>query len=485
MAGGKETPRQKMIGMMYLVLTALLALNVSKQILDAFVTIEDKLMINTTNFDRQNQFMYNDLERAMADPDQKKKVQYWHGKAENVRLIADKEYNYIDSVKLALIEMTEGESWVNQDKPWIDEGRKIKNLKPFNKISKKDDYDTPTYLLVGSDAGNPNGEAKALKERFHQFRNQLTSILGSFEKGNKSYSFDPSNPEDFSNVHKDDTSKIKQLWRGLTLPDKIYDDYEKADVHWETKMFDHAPIVAALAMLTSIQADIRNAESQAIEHITGKLDIIEFPINKLSPLAVAQSNYMNTGDSLQLEVFMAGYDTLKAPVGQYIIDSVGDMKAMIQGQGRAIVNLKADNPGQHIASGSITIDTRSGPKSYPWYFPYEVGTPSAVISATEMNVLFQDYPNIIRATASGYPSDKLKVTCSGCSMKKNNKGEYITTVSRQSRDATISISGEDKDGKMKKLGETKFRILAPPPTVSFSGSITSKTEELVEIKYQI
>ena len=97
MSGGKETPRQKMIGMMYLVLTALLALNVSKEILNAFVIIEDGLNVTNKNFDSKNELLYSKFDKAMAD--NKTKTEPWYKKAKEAKKKSAELCAFVDEIK--------------------------------------------------------------------------------------------------------------------------------------------------------------------------------------------------------------------------------------------------------------------------------------------------------------------------------------------------------------------------------------------------
>jgi len=480
MAGGKETPRQKMIGMMYLVLTALLALNVSKSILDAFVTLDDKLQSTMFNFDKKNQNIYNNFSEAMSNPDQKKTAEYWNGIAMKIQKLTDSEYNYIDSLKNELIKSVEGVDWYpeNEEEQWIDKNRKIRRLKPFIEINAKDNYDAPTAMMVGGNPEKPNGAGVELVKRFNDFRGNLTKLIGNVKKGGKQFIYDPANPSDYSKAHQDDTAKLTILRQNLTLPRRMFEPHTGDSVFWEAKMFDHAPVVAALAMFTSIQADIRNAEAEALEHIYSNVNANEYNFNKIEPIAFASKNYINQGDSVVVKIFMAAFDTIRDPKVTYTIDSSGSYKnARIRG-GQGLLGITGEAPGAHSASGLITIETKSGPKSRPWYFPYEVGAPVAVISPYEMNVLYIGYNNKIQATASGYPPDRVKATCSGCSLRPDKgDGKYIAKVSKMGK-PTITVSATDENGKSVVLGKMQFRALPLPTPLAFLGKKSSTDSKI-------
>src|SRR5688572_29602210 len=135
MASAKETPRQKMIGMMYLVLTALLALNVSKDILDAFIVVNGSLENTNTNFESKISGQYSAFDKAKQLDEKKVKV-IWD-KAQSVKLIAKDISQYIEALKKNLVASTEGFT-----KEQVDTAQ-------LAFIKNKDNYDIPTNIMIG------------------------------------------------------------------------------------------------------------------------------------------------------------------------------------------------------------------------------------------------------------------------------------------------------------------------------------------------
>ena len=177
MAGGKETPRQKMIGMMYLVLTALLALNVSKDILNAFVTVNESLVKTNFNFDAKNNVTQNAFELAMLNNEAKTKPFYDAAKA--ARSMSKDLDKFIAELK--------SELYVHVEKVEKATGDTI-NLA---KINGKDNYDIPTHFLIGDNEEAATGKAAELKDKINKYRADILSLVKSkapkkfdeFEKG--------------------------------------------------------------------------------------------------------------------------------------------------------------------------------------------------------------------------------------------------------------------------------------------------------------
>lgn len=306
MAGGKETPRQKMIGMMYLVLTALLALNVSKQIVAAFVTLNDKLdasatIINNKNEDVLSQF---DKKRAalQATKGDMELFNFWSANAESLKAETAVMIGYLLNECNDMIKTSEGADWIEEK----DEAGNITKLKPLMEIAGMDNYDIPTNMFVG---GNPNAPVERgllIRTKMHEYRDKVAGLMANYKQGPKTWSFTPPSdlsglPDALKTCNPADTAKIAQFYKALTLPEKLpAHEHGAEDMPWPSVIFDHAPIVAAAAMFTSLKLDVKNAQSMATEYMLAKIDAPTFNFNKIEPLPFAPTSYINQGDSLGL-----------------------------------------------------------------------------------------------------------------------------------------------------------------------------------------
>lgn len=271
MGGGKLPPRQKMIGMMYLVLTALLALNVSKSILDAFVIINNGLERTKTNFADKNASDYAAFERAYNE--NKIKVGPYYQKAQTIKKLADDIVSYVDKMKVEIIKQTEGipeNKIIGKDQFGRD------TIIDMKWINAKDNYDVPTHVLIGDDPAKPKtGEltANALRKKLEDFKNQALQILGN-DPGAKAI---------------------------VAAINQTYDFSDKRDAsgtlhNWESYYFDHVPLAATVSILTKMQTDVRNTESDIVKYLLSSVDARSFKFNKLAPAVIANSNYVLLGD---------------------------------------------------------------------------------------------------------------------------------------------------------------------------------------------
>ncbi len=507
MAGGKETPRQKMIGMMYLVLTALLALNVSKSILDAFVAIEENIQkANIAQLERGNGF-YNDVEEELKTtpktPDQKAKrdkLDKVLKQMDEVNKLSDKFLKSIDVIKLDILKKSGEmvEQYKDNDELAI-LWKKGDFCKPIRMnlmaVASKDQYDVPMHEIIGESIKDPQGSGKQLWADLLKYRADLLNAIGSYSEGGKTYKFNPTAINTFktnadlvkdvrkmiekANVnHRDDGQVLEDIYINLTKPERLK-VHDQEGVHWIGATFDHSPLVAAVASLTSIQQDILSARSLALAHLKAKVSTGEYSFNKIVGLAYGPS-IANTGDEIELKVMMAAFDsdnqpTVTGPGEITVADGQGTLKTKVAGGAEMVLN------------GTVSIKNKSGvKKTENWTHTIKIMKPQGTVSLPELNVLYRGYPNKVEGVASGY--DQTILNGNGVSLVKSGTG-YIGNVTTSAREATISISGKNSvTNKTVNLGSYKFRVMRlPNPSLFFGateeGGKASKSEVRLFAKY--
>ena len=472
MAGGKETPRQKMIGMMYLVLTALLALNVSKQIVAAFITLNNKLDNSAEIIDIKSRDAYGQIDqkkaalRAMGG--NLDEVNLWQSKAVSLKSETASIISFVLGECNDMIEEAEGEDWVAER----DTDGNIVKLKSLEAIENMDNYDIPTNMFVGSNPEDPNDRGMELVHRIHMYRDALTSEMGTYSVGTKEYEFTAPNSRAglataLGSANPDDTSSISQMYRTLTIPEQLFAHGEEELMPWVSVTFDHAPIVAAAAMFTSLKLDIKNAESMGANFYASKINAPIFTFNDIKPMAIAQSAYINQGDSLGLQVMIAAVDTNDKAVIRYGIDSDTIKDRWVETSGQ--MQLSGRLPGAHKVKGVIGVTERGERKWRPWEFDYTVGQPMGVVAQPNMRVLYWGYSNVVEATASGFPSENVSMSGRGCRVIRDGN-QMIAKVERGTRSATISVNAKKDDGSSMNLGSFQYKCVPlPKPELKLSG----------------
>ena len=503
-----------MIGMMYLVLTALLALNVSKSILDAFVAIEENTQkANIVQHDRGTGF-YLDVNSELAttknDAENKakrEKLQYVIDQMDKIDKITAKMIQDIDALKVKVLEESGEDVSTVKDK---DEGTLIWKKMDKNKpvlpmrmnlmaVQAKDQYDVPMHVIIGEDIKNPSGEGKKLWEDFLKFRKDIVNLTGSYEWGGKKFEVNPSSINDYETNEeltkkvakmiddskgnlKEDRQVLIDLYMGLTKQERVK-VHDMEGVHWIGATFDHSPLVAAIASLSSMQQDILSARALAMAHWKSKVSTGEYSFNKIMPLAYGPY-VANTGDDIELQVMMAAFDSDNQPT--VTVEGVEAPDVTYPGNGTGLVKVKAGS-SEMTLSGTVSIKNKSGvKKTEKWEHKVVIMKPSGSIELPELNVLYRGYPNKAKATASGY--DQTMLTGSGASVSKSGDG-YIVKPTGRGREAYLMVSGKNSvTGESTQLAKVKYRVSnLPDPEIYWgaakSGSRGSKAETKLFAKY--
>jgi hypothetical protein len=467
MAGGKETPRQKMIGMMYLVLTALLALNVSKEIITAFVTLNNKLedsrvLVANNAGAAYDGFKMKELALQTTKGDMTT-LNFWKARAGVLQKESASLIGEILGHANTMIGMSEG------GKDWVAENGKdadgnIMQLKPLAELSKMDDYDTPTNYFIGPDINNPKGKGPELLQAMHTYRDKITEEMANYESNGKKWSFKAPKDADglkdaLKTANPDDTARVRQVYELMTQPEIKSTTYggKTKELPYVSVLFYHAPIVAAVAMLTAMTVDVRNAEATVAEYYLSKVDAPSFNFNKIEPMAFARTGYLNQNDTMSLRVMIAAYDSTETP------------RIVFNGtEYNGPIPIKATgSPGIQKLSGVIYVKERGQEVPKPWTYEYSIGKPTGAVSLPELFVLYRGYPNKVIGAASGYADYKL-IGTNNVSLTKSG-AEYVASPGA-GRDATISIQGVSPDGKSANLGSFQFRVRNMPKPSIYLGS---------------
>lgn len=487
MAGGKETPRQKMIGMMYLVLTALLALNVSKEIINAFVKLDQKLMESNLLYLNQGDLIMEDFEQSMMIPSNKKQLLPYYEKAEKVRQLAFETDKFINmDCRNELIKAVESTDWVT-----VDEKNKRFIIRNPMEIETKDDYDAATRLFGGEQGTEGYERGAGIRTRIHKYRDELLELITDYDFAGKKYKFNPKNIDDTDessiertmkdelakNVYEEDRERVKAIYKILTLPENIQDNEEM--VAWQLGTFDHAPVVAASALFTALSNDIRSAEVKALELVRSRVKTIPFKVNKIDITAMARTNYINMGDSLDLRVLMAAYDSTDLSIIKYAIDAdTANENNWKEVTGK--IKLDGNKTGLHKVKGVLGVRERGVLQWKPWKFAYEVGEPMAAIENTEMNLLYAEYQNKLKVSASGFAQDKITLSApTGISVTRTGDTYVLKPSSNlNGRVINLTVTAKTADGKSKSLGSFQYKVRRMPTPDLYVGNVSSKTGKI-------
>ena len=459
------SPRQRMINMMYLVLTALLALNVSKEVLDSFFEVNTGIVRTTNQFDTKNDETY--LAFMQAVEQNPVKAGPWKDKAFQIKEKAGKLHANIQKLKYNLAFKVDNEVYLG--KKYNSEGDIIEENMvevPFDELSiqqknltiadlnNKEDRDASGELLVNS------GEGIILKQSIAEFRDLLLLLA----KGN----------EVLEEAIKD----------ALNTSDKQKKKGEGKEA-WESYYFNDMPSVAAFTLLSKMQSDIRNSEANVIDFLRQEIDAGSLKFTSAEAIQLPTSNFVLRGDSFKAEIFIAAKDTTQAPdifVGEYNItesgyEMVGDYETVSVKNGKGIFKVRTTSEGLKKWGGLITMKTDMGTKTYPFKGSYLVANKSVVVSPVNMNVFYLEVDNPVKISVPGFAAADITASMTNGNIKvtKKSAGEYTARPTKKGK-ATVTLF-TTIEGKRTRMGSMEFRVKeVPPPTPKIGG----KSEGVIE-----
>ncbi len=448
MAHEKLSPRQKMIGMMYLVLTAMLALNVSKEAVDAFKKVDKGLTLTVKNYALKNNLLYADFDRAAAE--NPAKAGKYRTSAFEVKERADELFNYLQQLKIEIITEAKETYAINGTEIDVDTIKKI------------DENNIPSQILIGA---NEDGKAFGLKTLIIAYRELL---IGKLEGGNQT-----AENAILSSLNTDDGKDPGG-------------DPEK----WENLTFHNLPLIACITILSKMQVDVRNAETEVLNYLYTQIDASSFKFNKLKAIVIPTSTYVTVGSTYEAQVFISAQDTTQQPEIK-----VGDLVLPLDDAGRGIYTVRATSVGNKPWGGVINMRAPDGSiKPYEFESSYYVGEPNVVVSATAMNVMYKGLDNPVDVSVPGVSPDKIKIrVVNGTySQKKvqNARGEFFrgnwsVSPDQVGRNVQVIVSTEDASGKASSHAPIEFRVKPlPTPIASFGGKSSGKISKAEAVSQQ-
>lgn len=418
--GAPETPRQKMIMLMYLVLTAMLALNVDKKVLDAFAAVNEGFMSTIENFTDKNETVYTQFNNAAQENPQK--VGELNRKVIRIKQHSDSIYNYIAQLKEMLVKRADGP-----------EGN-------VNNIKLKEDLNSSGELMIAMKYGT------RLKGAIESYKDSLLKI------------FDPRDSAQFESVRKCLDTSSPPVPQGIRPS-------------WEVSKFEGYPLIAVITLMSKMQSDIRNSEADAISYLHAKIDATSFKFNKLKAQVIPKSDYVLQGDVYEAKVFISAIDTTAAP--DIVVN--GNKLKVLPGENAGIYTASGTSEGTFKWSGFINFKNPSGMiVKYPFEEEYQVSKPSAIVSATKMNVIYKGLANPISISAPGMSSRDLKVSMTKGRITQAGNN-FLAYPEASIGDTAIVTVTATVDNVVKLMGIQKFRIKLVPPPIAIVADKSSGT----------
>jgi gliding motility-associated protein GldM len=411
-----KEPRQLMINLMYLVLTALLALNVSAEVMNAFFMINKGITNSNNIVENTNQAIMSNIERQVEAYNNEQN-QAFLAQAKEAKIAADELVKYIEDVKTDLFEKAGGPSDKDPDKPKRDK-----------------DKDVTTRYLVGLE--NNKGVGYDIMERINATRDKLLEMVGN----------DPAIATSIP----------------LKIDDEAVEKAKKKD--WVYYNFQQMPVAAVFPILTKIQNDAKASSTTVLNYLLGKVAGEEIKFDAFEPVVSATKGYVIRGEKYEADVFLSAYSSTNSENTRIF---VGGQQLKVE-SGKASYTSTASSLGTQKYKVRIeVVNPLTGEvKPYEREFQYEVGERSVTVSADKMNVFYIGVDNPVSVSAAGISSNELRVSIAGGggTITPTGASRFNVRVETPTDDCRVNVSGGGmSDSKL-------FRVKRIPDPVARLGN---------------
>ena len=412
----RMSPRQKMINLMYIVLTAMLALNVSSDVLNGFTLVEDGLKRTNSNVSDRNAALYMQLEEFTRQNPQKGKP--WLDKAAGVRRQTLSLYKYIDSLKLAIVRDADGvdgkvDNILNQD-----------NLEASSKVM-------VTY-----------GNGAKLERRLAAYRKYIAAYIA-------------------------DPKKQAAIQKALAT-EPVLQKGSMIKVPWVSGMFENMPVVASVTLLSKLQNDLLFAEGEALQTLVASVDAGDVRVNKLDAFVIPNSKLVMRGGKYSADIVLAAVDTTQRPA---IFVNGRQLPANTR-----TYEFMAGQTGTFTYSGYLDVTRGDGTTSrYPFQSDYTVIEPTATVSATMMNVLYAGINNPISISVPGVAQNAVSATMTNGSLTRSGD-HWNAHPTRVGAECVITVTAT-LEGRSQTVSTSTFRVRKLPDPTAYIAYKDSKGNE--------
>ena len=398
-----------MINLMYVVLMAMLALNVSTDVLKGFTLVGNSLDRTIHTTEQENKDLLDDL--AAQYRKNPAKVKPWWDKAQTVQHSADSLCRYIDELKWAIARETDGA-----------DGNP-------NNIQHKDDLEAAGVVML-----NPATlRGRVLYRRVNHFRDFVTSFI---------------------------TDRRRRAIVAANLSTDVPKGEDNIGKNWQEYMFESMPSIAAVTMLSKLQSDIRKAEGEVLHTLAANIGVKDIRVNELNAYVLPEATTLFPGDEFRSQIFMAAIDTTQRPEIY-----VNGRRLNADGH----YNFRVGAPGSYDFRGYITMPNAAGEvirREFSQHYTVIAPPTGATVAADLMNVLYAGYDNPISVSASGISSDKIHLSMSGGTLSAKGNGKYVARPAHVGQEVSFTVTGE-VGGKSQTMGAFTFKVRKLPDPAAF------------------
>ena len=407
----KVSPRQKMINLMYVLLMAMLALNVSSDVLNGFTLVDESLTKSTANSSEQNLALYSNFARFMEQNPEK--VQEWFNRAKTVKEKSDSLYNFANHLKELIAKKADGK-----------DGN-------YNQLVNREDLEASTYVMLGT----------------------------SEKYGQKLY-------DAINNYREEILTMISDTVQRRIVKDLFNTDVPKKDIsllrNWQEYNFENMPAIAAITMLTKLQSDVRYTEGELLHVLAKNIDEGDVRVNKISALVIPNSKNIVRGSDFSAQIILAAVDSTQRPE-IYINDKKLDAE-------NGEYTVTCNRTGDYTLNGYMVVNDGAGASSrYEFSQKYTVVDPTATVSASLMNVLYAGFENPVSISVPGVPAKNISANVVGGNgtLKADGKGGFIAVPKQIGKNMEIEVIANHEGGRRQSMGKYSFRVKQLPDPTPF------------------
>ncbi|MBP5259589.1 MAG: gliding motility protein GldM [Paludibacteraceae bacterium] len=411
--------------MMYLVYTALLALNVSTDVLNGFTVVQKSLSQSIETTTKKNASLIASLESMKSM--NATKIGPWLDKAMLVRERSQALIDQVEDMKYRIISTADGVS--------VEDIKKAEEQDGEYKIQKRDNLDVPAQVALNTAEIKDAYYGQYLKDSIDAYAAYVSQIVS------------------------DDEALTNTIQKNFDTSDQPNPQEPDQPVPWLHRTFDHMPVVAVMTLLTKVEQDIRNTEADVISHIISLVDAGDFRVNKISAEVIPDASYVTRGGKYRARIILAAVDSTQKP--EIIVNG----KPLEKGE--EVYTVACGSTGKFPVKGEIKLLKPDGTTAdYPFESEYIVGEPTAIISADMMNVFYAGIDNPVSISVPGVAAANINATSTNGTLVKTSKGWSIKPI-KVGQPCNISVSAKMDDGKVQAIGGKPFRVKALPPPMAY------------------
>lgn len=397
--------RQRMINLMYIVLTAMLALNVSSDVLIGFEMVGEGMNRSIENALLQNKSIMSEL----SDFNEKnpEKAGEWYNKASLIHRQAQALNNLAEELKVAMVKHADGE-----------EG-------DVNNIKRQDDLQASSYVMLSPTVGR----GSELYESITLFRNAVSELI-------------------------DDTLKRHMVMNNLST--EIPKRSKGTGKNWQEAMFESMPVIAAVTILTKLQSDVLYAESEILHILATNVDKKDVRVNQMNAYVIPTSKNVIAGGKYSANIVLAAIDSTQHP-DIYIGNN------RLPAANKGYFEMFTSKVGNYSLDGYVQVSRGDGTSAkFPFSENYTVVEPTATVSATMMNLLYMGIDNPVSISVPGIPGQQITATMTNGTLTKQTNGSFVAKPSKADQEAEITVTATI-EGRSQVVNKTKFRVRPLPP----------------------